>query len=115
MSKAADKALEASMGRRRARDTIRQDVAESILGEMVPAGVVEVAAESLYRSPFQVRVMGNDILSAFPGPLIAGREQWACHVVAEALHGGFFRVYSSDDIAGVEIGLRVIWHPWRTN
>lgn len=60
MSKAADKALEASMGRRRARDTIRQDVAESILGEMVPAGVVEVPAESLYRSPFQVRVMGND-------------------------------------------------------
>lgn len=60
MSRAVDKTLEANMGRRRPRDVIREEVADSILGDMVPASVVEVPVESLFRSPFQVRVMGSD-------------------------------------------------------
>lgn len=36
--------------------------------------------------------------------VVAGRDQSACHVVSGALHGGFFRVYTSDDVVGVEIG-----------
>ena len=60
MTKAADKALADSMGRRRPREAIREEVADSILGEMVPAGVVDVPVESLYRSPFQVRSMGTE-------------------------------------------------------
>ncbi|MGE5469761.1 MAG: ParB/RepB/Spo0J family partition protein [Bacteroidota bacterium] len=60
MSKAADRALEANMGRRRPREMIREEVADSILGEMVPAGVVDIPVTALYRSPFQVRVMGTD-------------------------------------------------------
>lgn len=60
MSKAADKVLADSMGRRRPRQAIREDVADSILGEMVPAGVIEVPVECLYRSPYQVRTMGTE-------------------------------------------------------
>lgn len=60
MSKAADKVLADSMGRRRPREAIREDVADSILGEMVPAGVIEVPVECLYRSPYQVRTMGTE-------------------------------------------------------
>lgn len=60
MSKAADRALADSMGRRRPREAIREEVAESILGELVPSGVIEVPAECLYRSPYQVRTMGTD-------------------------------------------------------
>lgn len=58
----------------------------------------------------QVTALGGpsfakEVAQGLPTAVVAaGREQWACHVVAEALHGGFFRVYSSDDIAGVEIG-----------
>lgn len=58
----------------------------------------------------QVTALGGpsfakEVAAGLPTAVVAaGREAWACHVVAEALHGGFFRVYSSDDIAGVEIG-----------
>lgn len=60
MSRASDKAIEASMGRRRPREAIQAEVAESILGEMVPAGVIEVPIESLFKSPHQVRTMGSE-------------------------------------------------------
>lgn len=36
--------------------------------------------------------------------VVAGRREDACHQVAEAFHGGFFRVYHSDDVVGVEYG-----------
>lgn len=58
----------------------------------------------------QVTALGGpsfakEVAQGLPTAVVAaGREVWACHVVAEALHGGFFRVYSSDDVAGVEIG-----------
>lgn len=59
MSKAADKALAESMGRRRPRETIQAEVAESVLAELVPPSTVDLAIEFLYRSPFQVRTMGS--------------------------------------------------------
>ena len=55
MAKQNDKALAESMGRRRPREVIQDEVADSILGELVPPGSVDVPVESLYRSPFQVR------------------------------------------------------------
>lgn len=36
--------------------------------------------------------------------VVAGESEDACHVVADAFHGGFFRVYHTDDVVGVEIG-----------
>ncbi|MFZ5479681.1 MAG: NAD(P)H-dependent glycerol-3-phosphate dehydrogenase [Myxococcota bacterium] len=36
--------------------------------------------------------------------VVAGKREDACHQVAQAFHGGFFRVYHSDDIVGVEYG-----------
>lgn len=36
--------------------------------------------------------------------VVAGESEWACHVVADAFHGGFFRVYHTDDVVGVEVG-----------
>ena len=55
MAKQNDKALAESMGRRRPREVIQDEVADSILGELVPPGAVDIPIESLYRSPFQVR------------------------------------------------------------
>lgn len=60
MTKAADKALAESMGRRRPREAIQAEVADSILAEIVPPSTVEVSIDSLYRSPYQVRTMGNE-------------------------------------------------------
>ncbi len=36
--------------------------------------------------------------------VVAGRHEQACHGVADALHGGTFRVYHSDDVVGLEYG-----------
>lgn len=36
--------------------------------------------------------------------VVAGESEWACHVVGDAFHGGFFRVYHTDDVVGVEVG-----------
>lgn len=36
--------------------------------------------------------------------VVAGRREEACVQVADAFHGGFFRVYHSDDVMGVEYG-----------
>lgn len=36
--------------------------------------------------------------------VIACRDSAAAHTAAEALHGGFFRVYDTDDVIGVELG-----------
>jgi ParB/RepB/Spo0J family partition protein len=60
MSKAADKALAENMGRRRPREAIQAEVANSVLAEIVPVSTVDLPIESLYRSPFQVRAMGSD-------------------------------------------------------
>jgi ParB family chromosome partitioning protein len=60
MSKQADKMLAESMGRRRSKTAIQEDVADSILGEMLPPGSIELPIDELYRSPFQVRKMGGD-------------------------------------------------------
>lgn len=55
MAKQNDKMLAESMGRRRPREVIQDEVADSIMGELVPPGAIDVPVESLYRSPFQVR------------------------------------------------------------
>lgn len=36
--------------------------------------------------------------------VVAGRDAAVCHEVADTFHGGFFRVYTSEDLAGVEVG-----------
>jgi glycerol-3-phosphate dehydrogenase (NAD(P)+) len=36
--------------------------------------------------------------------VVAGGSEDACHRVAHAFHGGYFRVYHSDDVVGVEYG-----------
>lgn len=36
--------------------------------------------------------------------VVAGGSEAACHRVASAFHGGYFRVYHSDDVVGVEYG-----------
>jgi len=72
---------------------------EQVLDEVLPAALHG-----------QVTALGGpsfakEVAQGLPTAVVAaGRESWACHVVAEALHNGFFRVYSSDDIVGVEIG-----------
>ena len=39
--------------------------------------------------------------------VVAGAREDACNLVAEAFHGGFFRVYHSDDMVGVEYGAAI--------
>ncbi len=36
--------------------------------------------------------------------VVAGHDEDAAHLVAEALHGGVFRVYHTDDVLGAELG-----------
>ncbi len=36
--------------------------------------------------------------------VVASHDPEANHIAAEALHGGFFRVYDTDDVVGVELG-----------
>lgn len=36
--------------------------------------------------------------------VVAGSDAGTCHLVSEAFHGGFFRVYHTDDVPGVEVG-----------
>ena len=50
MSKQADKMLTESMGRRRPRAAIQEDVADSILGEMLPPGSIELPIDELCQS-----------------------------------------------------------------
>ena len=52
MSKAADKALAESMGRRRPREAIQAEVVDSVLDELVPTSTVGVPIEALNLSPF---------------------------------------------------------------
>lgn len=59
MSKAGDKVLAESMGRRRPREAIQAEVADSVLAEIVPPSTVDLPIASLYRSRFQVRTMGS--------------------------------------------------------
>jgi len=54
-----DKLLAESMGRRRPREAVQDEVADSILGELVPPTTIDLPLESLYRSPFQVRQMAE--------------------------------------------------------
>jgi len=60
MSKPSDKALADSMGRRRSREVIQAEVADSVLAEIVPPSTVDLPIESLYQSPYQVREMGSE-------------------------------------------------------
>ena len=60
MSKTADKALAESMGRRRPREVIQAEVAESVLAEMVQVTTVDLPIASLFRSRFQFRQMGSE-------------------------------------------------------
>lgn len=55
MSSKTDKLLAESMGKRRPRETVREEVADSILGEMVPPTTIDVPLDALYVSPYQVR------------------------------------------------------------
>lgn len=54
-----DKLLTESMGRRRPRETVQTEVADSILGELVPPTTIDAPLESLFRSPYQVRETGD--------------------------------------------------------
>lgn len=36
--------------------------------------------------------------------VVAGHDEAAAHLVADALHAGFFRVYHTDDVIGLELG-----------
>lgn len=55
-----DKSLESGMGRRRPASVVQAEVAESIIGEMVPPTTVEVPLDALYTSQFQCRAPAND-------------------------------------------------------
>lgn len=60
MSKRETETLTASMGRSAKRqEQVRADVEDSVIGEMVPSGVVQMPIGCLYRSEFQVRAMGT--------------------------------------------------------
>lgn len=60
MSNKKDTSLAESMGRRRPREAVRAEVADSVLAEMVPTSTVDLPVSSLFWSPFQVRETGND-------------------------------------------------------
>lgn len=36
--------------------------------------------------------------------VVAGHDEPVCHLVSDTFHGGFFRVYHTDDVPGVEVG-----------
>ncbi|WP_153133334.1 ParB/RepB/Spo0J family partition protein [Dechloromonas hortensis] len=55
-----DKSLESGMGRRRPASVVQAEVAESIIGEMVPPTTLEVPLDVLYRSPFQCRAPASE-------------------------------------------------------
>ncbi|MBM4389548.1 MAG: NAD(P)-dependent glycerol-3-phosphate dehydrogenase [Deltaproteobacteria bacterium] len=47
----------------------------------------------------------REVASGMPtAVVVASRDAVANHAAAEALHGGFFRVYDTDDVVGVELG-----------
>jgi len=55
-----DKSLECGMGRRRPTSVVQAEVAESIIGEMVPPTTIEVSLEALYTSQFQCRAPAKE-------------------------------------------------------
>jgi glycerol-3-phosphate dehydrogenase (NAD(P)+) len=47
----------------------------------------------------------KEVALGLPAAVVAAsHDEAAAHLVAETFHGGFFRVYTSDDVPGVEIG-----------
>jgi glycerol-3-phosphate dehydrogenase (NAD(P)+) len=70
-----------------------------VLEEVLPAhlhtGICTLAGPSFAREVAEGRPTAV---------VVAGHDEAAAHRVAEALHGGVFRVYHTDDVVGAEIG-----------
>jgi len=46
----------------------------------------------------------QEVAHGLPTALTVAGPAWFCSVVTEALHGGALRIYSTDDVVGVEVG-----------
>ncbi|MBK9367865.1 MAG: hypothetical protein IPN01_16365 [Deltaproteobacteria bacterium] len=56
-------------------------------------------------APSRGRLFAAEVAQDLPtAVVVAGRDDLATHRVAAAFHGSNFRVYTSDDLIGVEIG-----------
>ncbi len=72
-----------------------EEVMVDVLPERLHPGICTLSGPSFAR----------EVASGLPtAVVIAGRDEERCHAVAGAFHGGFFRVYHSDDVVGVEYG-----------
>ncbi len=71
------------------------EVLEEVLPEALHSRVCTLAGPSFAREVAQGRPTAV---------VVAGHDEPAAHRVADALHGGHFRVYHTDDVVGAELG-----------
>lgn len=72
-----------------------EEVLVEVLPERLHPGICTLSGPSFAR----------EVAAGLPtAVVIAGRDERRCLQVADSFHGGFFRVYHSDDVVGVEYG-----------
>jgi len=71
------------------------EVLEAVLPAHLHSGICSLAGPSF----------AKEVAHGMPtAVVVAGHDEEAAHRVAEALHGGAFRVYHTDDVLGAELG-----------
>jgi glycerol-3-phosphate dehydrogenase (NAD(P)+) len=73
-------------------------------GRLAHEVVREVIGESLFAGPLSGPSFAQEVARGLPTALTVAGPSDFCGTVTDALHGGALRIYSTDDVIGVEVG-----------
>lgn len=73
-------------------------------GRLAHEVVREVIGESLFAGPLSGPSFAQEVARGLPTALTVAGPADFCGTVTDALHGGALRIYSTDDVIGVEVG-----------
>jgi glycerol-3-phosphate dehydrogenase (NAD(P)+) len=64
----------------------------------------ELGADAVHAGPLSGPSFAQEVARGLPTALTVAGSSLLCQAVTEALHGGALRIYSSEDVIGVEVG-----------
>jgi glycerol-3-phosphate dehydrogenase (NAD(P)+) len=71
---------------------------------LLPHEVFALLAPGIHAGPLSGPSFADEVARGLPTALVVAGEPALCARVTQAVHGGNLRVYSSDDVIGVEVG-----------
>jgi glycerol-3-phosphate dehydrogenase (NAD(P)+) len=77
---------------------------EKASGRLAHEGVQEEIGAQVQAGPLSGPSFAQEVAAGLPTALTVAGSAPFCESVTEALHGGALRIYSSDDVVGVEVG-----------